>query len=133
MVGAGWTTGFRFDPVVTFRVDPAIGGPSAGLPFAVAIYSLLTADDLLAGRVIAGTGTLDASGRVGQIGAVQEKIAAAVRDGASVFLLPTANCEDAKVAHEGLQLVPVDNLGDALAALETLKDPAQADAVPRCP
>ena len=132
VVGAGWTTGFRFEPQVTFRVDPAIGGPSAGLPFAVAIYSLLTTDDLLGGRVVAATGTLDASGRVGQIGAVQEKIAAAVRDGASVFLLPSANCGDAEVAHEGLQLVPVDNLGDALAALEALKDPAQAKTVPRC-
>lgn len=133
VVGVGWTTGFRFEPRVSFQLDAAVGGPSAGLPFAIAIYAMLTPDDLLAGRVVAGTGTLDASGRVGQIGAVQEKIAAAVRDGATVFLLPSANCVDAKVSHEGLQLVPVDNLGDALAALETLKDSAQTDAVPRCP
>lgn len=131
-IGIGLDIGFRFGPQVTFHLDPAIGGPSAGLPFAIAIYSMLTPDDLLAGRIVAGTGTLDDKGRVGQIGAVQEKIAAAVRDGATVFLLPTANCEDAKVEHEGLQLVPVDNLGDALAALEALKNPAQGGTVPRC-
>ncbi len=131
-IGVGWDTGFRFEPLVTFHLDPAIGGPSAGLPFAIAISSMLTSDDLLAGRIVAGTGTLDASGRVGQIGAVQEKIAAAVRDGATVFLLPTANCADAKVEHPELRLIPVDNLGDALAALEALRDPAQDGAVPRC-
>lgn len=131
-IGVGWDTGFRYEPRVTFQIEPAIGGPSAGLPFAIAIYSMLTPDELLGGRIVAGTGTLDASGRVGQIGAVQEKIAAAVRDGATVFLLPTANCDDAEEKHEGLQLVPVDNLGDALAALEMLKDPAQVGSVPRC-
>ena len=132
-VGIGLDIGFRFEPTVAFNIEPAIGGPSAGLPFAIAIYAMLTPDELLAGRIVAGTGTLDAKGRVGQIGAVQEKIAAAVRDGATVFLLPTANCGDVEEQHEGLQLVPVDNLGDALAALETLKDPARAGTVPRCP
>ena len=131
-VGIGLDTGFRYEPRVTFHLEPAIGGPSAGLPFAIAIYSMLTSDDVLDGRVVAGTGTLAAGGQVGQIGAVQEKIAAAVQDGATVFLLPSANCEDAKVSHEGLRLVPVDNLGDALAALEALKDPAQEAAVPKC-
>lgn len=132
-IGVGWDIGFRFEPRVAFQLNPAIGGPSAGLPFAIAIYSMLTPEDLLAGRVVAGTGTLDAKGRIGQIGAVQEKIAAAVRDGATVFLLPSANCEDARGAeHEGLRLVPVDNLGDALAALEALKDPGQAGIVPEC-
>ena len=131
-VGIGLDTGFRYEPRVTFPLEPAIGGPSAGLPFAIAIYSMLTSDDVLDGRVVAGTGTLAAGGQVGQIGAVQEKIAAAVQDGATVFLLPSANCEDAKVSHEGLRLVPVDNLGDALAALEALKDPAQEAAVPKC-
>lgn len=132
-IGVGLDTGFRFEPQVTFHLDPAIGGPSAGLPFAIAIYAMVTPDELLAGRIVAATGTLDAKGRVGQIGAVQEKIAAAVRDGATVFLLPTANCGDAQVEHEGLRLVPVDNLGDALAALEALEDPAQAGSVPKCP
>lgn len=131
-IGVGWDTGFQFAPRVSFQLDPAIGGPSAGLPFAVAIYAMLTPDGFLDGRVVAGTGTLDSSGRVGQIGAVQEKIAAAARDGATVFLLPSANCDDAQVEHEGLQLIPVDNLGDALAALEALRDPAQANSIPRC-
>lgn len=132
-IGVGLAIGYRYEPRVTFQIEPAIGGPSAGLPFAIAIYSMLTPEELLGGRIVAGTGTLDASGRVGEIGAVQEKIATAVGDGATVFLLPTANCADAEEQHEGLQLVPVDNLGDALAALELLKDPARAGSVTRCP
>lgn len=131
-IGIGLDDGFRFDPEVVFHLDPAIGGPSAGLPFAIAIYSMLTASDPLAGRVVAGTGTLDANGRVGQIGAAQEKIAAAVRDGATIFLLPSVNCIDARAVQDELRLVPVDNLGDALSALEALNDPAQAGSVPTC-
>lgn len=133
VVGIVLGTGFRYQPRITFNLSPSIGGPSAGLPFAIAIYTMLVSDPVLDGRVVAGTGTLDASGRVGQIGGVQEKIAAAMRDGATVFLFPSANCGDSEVAHEGMELVPVDNLGDALAALEALKDPAKAATVPRCP
>lgn len=133
VVGITLDAGYKYAPEIGFGIDPAIGGPSAGLPFAMAIYDLLTPDPLLGGRVVAGTGEIDSSGRVMQIGGVQEKIAAAARDGASVFLLPRANCVDAVETHQGLALVPVENLGDALAALDALNDPAMAAAVPRCP
>jgi len=133
VVGVGWAVGYQFAPQVSFGIDASVGGSSAGLPFAISIYAMLTRDDLLGGRVIAGTGTLDASGRVGQIGAVQEKVAAAARDGASAFLLPGSNCEDAQVSYDGLRLIPVDNLGDALAALDMLDDPTKFDDIPVCP
>jgi len=133
VLGMGLSIGYKYEPTITFGIDPAIGGPSAGLPFAIAIYDKLTPEQLLAGRVVAATGEIDADGRVRRIGGVQEKIAAAARDGASVFLLPRANCEDAPPAPDGLQLVPVDNLGDALVALDALDDPTQAASVPQCP
>ena len=132
VVGVLLDVGYKYAPDISFGIDPAIGGPSAGLPFALAIYELLTPDPLLAGRIVAATGEIDSSGRVGAIGGVQEKIAAAARDGAQVFLLPRANCVDARESHPGLQLVPVENLGDALSTLDHLNDPASGAAVPQC-
>ncbi|MDQ7992746.1 MAG: S16 family serine protease [Propionicimonas sp.] len=131
-LGIGLTTGYKYDPTITFGIDPAIGGPSAGLPFAIAIYDMLTPEQLLAGRVVAATGEIDANGRVRRIGGVQEKIAAAARDGATVFLLPSANCEDAPPPPDGMRLVPVDNLGDALVALDGLDDPDLTATIPQC-
>lgn len=132
VVGIGLDVGHKYSPTITFGIDPAIGGPSAGLPFAIAISELLTREAVLEGRIVAATGEIDSKGRVSAIGGVQEKIAAAARDGAEVFLLPQANCVDALEDHPGLRLVPVENLGDALAALDALNDPAKLSSVPQC-
>ena len=96
-----------------------IGGPSAGLMFALSIYDRLTPGDLTGGRRIAGTGEITEDGTVIPIGGVAEKIVAARRQGATVFLLPRQNCVEAK-AHppRGIRLVPVSKVSDALADLE---------------
>lgn len=103
-----------------------IGGPSAGLFFALGIVDKLDGDgsggDLTGGRSIAGTGTIDADGTVGAVGGVGLKTQAARRDGATVFLVPKSECSDAKAdLPKGLRLIPVTTLKgaiDALAALE---------------
>jgi PDZ domain-containing protein len=100
--------------------------------FALAIYDQLTPGSLAGGAVIAGTGSIDTTGRVSAIGGVQEKIAAASRDGATAFLLPTANCSDVGEVPSGLRLIPVENLGDALSGLQDLQDPARAEALAGC-
>ena len=64
-----------------------IGGPSAGMMYALALYDLLTPRDLTGGRTIAGTGTIDLNGKVGPIGEVGEKVVAAERAVADVFLV----------------------------------------------
>jgi PDZ domain-containing protein len=94
-----------------------IGGPSAGLMWTVGMADLLTPGDLTAGRRIAGTGTIDIDGIVGPIGGIGQKVVAAERAGATVFLVPRANHETARAAGTGLELVPVDDLDDALAYL----------------
>lgn len=132
-LGVTLTPGYKYEPTISFGIDPAIGGPSAGLPFAIAIHEMLTSEDLLAGRRVAATGEISANGRVHRIGGVQEKVAAAAEDGADIFLLPSANCVDAPEPPSGMRLVPVDNLGDALGALDALNDPNQAGTVPQCP
>lgn len=99
-----------------------VGGPSAGLMFAVGIVDLLTPDDLAGGRTIAGTGSIDADGTVGPIGGIQQKLLGARRSGAEVFLVPAGNCAEARRGTpSGLRLVKVDKLGDAVGDLEALK------------
>ncbi|MGW0998055.1 S16 family serine protease [Streptomyces sp. NPDC002520] len=112
-----------------------VGGPSAGLLFTLGIIDKLDGDgsggDLTGGRTIAGTGTIDADGRVGAVGGVALKTQAARRDGASVFLVPKAECADARSElPEGLRLIPVTTLKsavDSLVALEKGKG-----SVPSC-
>jgi len=133
IVGIGLAIGYSYTPSVKFAIDPAIGGSSAGLMFALAIHDKLSPDDLVAGRVIAGSGTMDSDGRVGGVGGIQEKLAAAARDQASVFLLPKDNCSDISQVPAGLRVVPVVSLAGATQALAALADPARAAAVPGCP
>lgn len=133
IVGITLTTGYTYKPTVSFAVDPAVGGSSAGLMFSLAITDKLTEVDLTAGRVVAGTGTMDAAGTVGEIGGVQEKIAAAARDGAAIFLLPKKNCADLGPTPAGIRPVPVDTLADAIQALDALKKPGTSSTVATCP
>ncbi len=132
IVGITLTTGYTYKPKVSFALEPGVGGSSAGLMFALAIADKLSGLDLTTGRVIAGTGTIDANGTVGPIGGVQEKIAAAARDGASVFLLPKENCEDVGQAPAGPRLVPVETISGAIEALGALDKPGAANTVPAC-
>ena len=96
-----------------------IGGPSAGLMVALTVYELADPGDLTRGRVVAGTGTIDAAGRVGAVGGVPQKVDAAVAEGADLFLAPPGEAEAARDAAAGrLQVVEVASLDDAIAALE---------------
>lgn len=110
-----------------------VGGPSAGLMFALGIVDLLTPGALADGETIAGTGTIDAAGVVGPIGGIEQKVLGARASGATVFLVPSVNCLDARqAAVDGLLLVEVDTLADALDSLEALARDPRAD-VPACP
>jgi Lon-like protease len=109
----GITTIDNFPFHVSISSDE-IGGPSAGLMWALGLYDLLTPGDLTGGRVIAGTGVIDLDGRVGPIGGVQSKIAAARASGARVFLVPRGNLAEGRPAAEGITLVPVRTLQQAL-------------------
>lgn len=115
-----------FDPPVDVKIklDQDIGGPSAGLVFSLAIYDLLTPGPLTGGRFVAGTGTIDAEGKVGPIGGIQQKIIGAYKGGhgASVFLVPADNCEEAAASDlkDTVLLVEVATLDDAVSALESI-------------
>jgi PDZ domain-containing protein len=96
-----------------------IGGPSAGLAWALGLYDLMTPGDLAGGRTIAVTGQLALDGTVLEIGAPDEKVIAAADAGATVLLLPEGNLEEARsVGDRGVELVPVSSFDDALAWLQ---------------
>jgi PDZ domain-containing protein len=110
---------------VTLRLAD-VGGPSAGLLFTLGIIDKLNGDgsggDLTGGRTVAGTGTIDSAGQVGPVGGVALKTQAAKRDGATVFLVPQAECADAKAElPKGLRLIPVTTLKGAIDALVSLE------------
>jgi Lon-like protease len=112
-----------------------VGGPSAGLLFSLGVIDKLngagTGADLTGGRTIAGTGTIDAAGKVGAVGGVSLKTQAAKRDGATVFLVPKDECSDAKTElPKGLRLIPVTTLKGAVGALEALE--SGKGSVPSC-
>ncbi|MEV5429630.1 S16 family serine protease [Streptomyces sp. NPDC052701] len=111
-----------------------VGGPSAGLLFSLGIVDKLeggSGGDLTGGRTIAGTGTITADGTVGAVGGVALKTQAARRDGATVFLVPKAECADAEAElPEGLRLIPVTTLKGAVSALVALR--TGKGSVPGC-
>lgn len=139
-----WGIGMSLSDYLTVTSTPKvkidaedIGGPSGGLIFALQIYSQLTKKSLRRGRVIAGTGTMTADGKVGLIGGVDKKVYAADRAGAAMFLVPAEtqvttdsqgrrvtvnNYADAQAAAKKIKsrmkIVPVASLKDAIVALD---------------
>lgn len=101
-----------------------VGGPSAGLMFALGLYDLLTPGDLTAGRVVAGTGTIDPDGNVGPIGGIRDKVVAAERAGAELFLVPADNMKELRGVDTGsMRLISVSTFQGALDALNGLQAP----------
>ena len=111
-------------PWAPFKIDfnlSNIGGPSAGLMFSLAVIDKLTTGDINGSKFVAGTGTIDEKGKVGPIGGITHKMMAAQEAGATVFLVPAENCDEAKSARgDGMELVKVDTLGSAVDALHTI-------------
>jgi Lon-like protease len=118
-----------------FTVDISledVGGPSAGLMFALGIVDKLTPGSLTDGAHIAGTGTIDDTGHVGAIGGITQKMLGAERAGATVFLAPAGNCDEAKeTVPDGLRLVKARTLSSAVSSLEQLAQ-GRTEGLPRC-
>lgn len=109
---------------IKVKVDARdIGGPSAGLMFALAIYDALTPEDLTKGHKIAGTGTIDGeTGVVGPIGGIEQKVIGAKRLGADIFIAPDQDLEGARAAADkGMRVIGVSNLREAIAALRRIR------------
>ncbi len=109
-----------------------VGGPSAGMMFALGIIDELTPGSMTGGKFVAGTGTIDDNGQVGPIGGISLKTIGARDMGARYFLTPADNCDEAaKDIPGGLTLVKVKTLDDALSALKEIKA-GDTKALPSC-
>ncbi len=129
VIGVNLVESFVFPFKVTISIEN-VGGPSAGMMFALAIIDKLTPANLTGGKFIAGTGEIEVDGAVDPIGGIQQKMAAARAAGATVFLTPASNCADtAGAVPPGLRLVKVSTLQGAISDLGALK---QGKSVPGC-
>ena len=128
----GGTATFTFPFPVKIQLQD-VGGPSAGMMLALGIYDKLTPGDLVGGKHIAGTGTIDPDGTVGAIGGIRQKLYGARDDGATWFLAPQSNCNEV-VGHipSGIRVVAVKTLSDSLAAVKTIASGGDAGALPSC-
>jgi PDZ domain-containing protein len=120
---------YRFPFTVKINLAD-IGGPSAGLMFALGIIDKLSPHSLTNGRFIAGTGEIEPTGEVEPIGGIQQKMAGARAAGATVFLTPAANCPNTTGAvPAGLRLVRVSTLAGAVSDLRLIEN---GQPVPSC-
>jgi len=133
VLGIGATVSYDFPFDVTIRLDD-VGGPSAGMMFALGIIDKLTPGNLNSGLNISGTGTIDNLGNVGPIGGIRQKLFGAKNTGASLFLAPADNC-DAVVGNvpDGLAVFAVGTLTEAMNVMDyfrthTTAESALADA-----
>ena len=121
IIGVNVVESFKFPFTMKINIGN-VGGPSAGMMFALAIIDKLTPANLTGGKFIAGTGEIEVSGKVDPIGGIQQKMAAARAAGATVFLAPAGNCQDTSGSvPAGLRVVKVGTLRGAIAALKALK------------
>lgn len=132
LLGVATTASFDFPFEVDLRIED-VGGPSAGMMFALGIIDKLTPGALTGGRHVAGTGTICGDGSVGPIGGIRQKMAAARGAGATIFLAPRDNCGDvAGHVPAGLDVVAVRSLSGALAALERVRERGSTAGLPTC-
>ncbi|WP_082539337.1 YlbL family protein [Microbacterium sp. Root553] len=132
LIGVSLRTDYDFAVDVTLQLDN-VGGPSAGMMFALGIIDTLTEGELNGGENVAGTGTIEADGTVGPIGGIRQKLYGARDAGAEYFLAPSSNCDEV-TGHvpDGLTVISTSTLEESLAALDVIADGGDVDALPTC-
>jgi PDZ domain-containing protein len=132
LIGVNLITDYDFPIDVTIQLNN-VGGPSAGMMFALGIIDTLTPGELNGGQQVAGTGTITADGSVGPIGGIRQKMWGALDAGADWFLAPEANCDEVEGHVPGdLRVFAIEDLDDALAVLDAVRDGGDLDALPVC-
>lgn len=132
LLGVNLITDYDFPIDVTIQLNN-VGGPSAGMMFALGIIDTLTPGELNGGEQVAGTGTITADGQVGPIGGIRQKMWGALDAGADWFLAPAANCDEV-VGHipRDLRVFSVEDLDDALAVLDAVSEGGDLESLPTC-
>jgi Lon-like protease len=133
VLGVGVGMHYEFPIDVELQLDD-VGGPSAGMMFALGIVDKLTPGAMTGGEIIAGTGTIDSAGAVGAIGGIRQKLWGAEEAGADWFLAPESNCDEV-TGHvpDGIQVFAVSTIDEARAIVETIGEGGDTSAFPSCP
>ncbi|MET4061498.1 PDZ domain-containing protein [Arthrobacter sp. UYP6] len=131
-LGIFLATSYQFPFDISIALNN-VGGPSAGMMFALGIVDRLTPGELTGGKHFAGTGTIDSAGTVGAIGGIPQKMVGATDSGAEFFLAPADNCgEVVGNIPEGLDVVKVATLDEARSAVEALAAGADPAGLAQC-
>ena len=113
---------YEVEPEISLKFNKNESGPSGGFMLSLAIYDRLVDTDLSKGRKIVGTGTIDESGNVGEIGGVKYKLMGAEKEGADIFFVPKENYDEAikikKQYHYKTEVISVETLQEAIEFLE---------------
>ena len=125
IIGVVFMTDFEYelDPKIELKFKKSESGSSGGMMMALTIYSAISGEDILKGRNIAGTGTIDINGNIGEISGVKYKVMGANKNKMDVVLVPSANYDEAiktkKENNYDLEIVKVDTFEDAINYLRT--------------
>ncbi|WP_127793862.1 PDZ domain-containing protein [Agromyces sp. LHK192] len=132
VLGIGVRMHYEFPIEVTLQLDE-VGGPSAGMMFALGITDQLTPGEMTGGEIFAGTGTIDSDGTVGPIGGIRQKLWGAEGAGAEWFLAPSANCAEV-VGHvpDGMRVFSIETLDQARDIVETVGEGGDVGAFATC-
>ena len=132
LIGVTLRTDYDFEIDVTLQLDN-VGGPSAGMMFALGIIDTLTEGELNGGENVAGTGTIEADGTVGPIGGILQNLNAA-RDAGADYYHPPTTTSDVVVGHgpDGLTVISTGTLEESLAALDVIAEGGDVDSLPSC-
>lgn len=114
---------YKTNPKIELNFKKSESGSSGGLMMALSIYSAISGEDILKGRNIAGTGTIDNYGNVGKIDGIKYKIMGAVKNNMDVVLVPSANYKEAKELVEernyDIKLIEIKTFNDAIEYLNS--------------
>ncbi len=134
LIGLVGQTKYTYPFEVTIHLND-VGGPSAGLMFALGIVDKVTPGDMTGGKNFAGTGTIDAQGNVGPIGGIRQKLYSALVAEAPYFLAPRDNCDEiVGNVPQGLQVFAVATMTEAVTAVSTVAagNAAAINELPTC-
>ena len=113
---------YKLDPDIDLKFKASESGSSGGMMLALSIYSKISGEDLVRGRNIAGTGTIDMVGNVGEIDGIKYKIMGAYKDNIDIVLVPSANYKEAIKVKEkydyDMEIVKVDTFSDVIEYLK---------------
>ena len=113
---------YKLDPDIDLKFKVSESGSSGGMMLALSIYSKISGEDLVRGRNIAGTGTIDMVGNVGEIDGIKYKIMGAYKDNIDIVLVPSANYKEAvkvkKKYDYDMEIVKVDTFSDVIEYLK---------------